>query len=63
MPTYADRLRELAKLLDEDFGSNVQAVSSELWQIASSLVGEYMRRRYDKGEDTRRRFKLDNEVT
>jgi len=40
MPTYADELRRLANLLDEDFDKNLWDVEIELSKIHRSLFKE-----------------------
>lgn len=37
MPTYADRLRELAKMLDDDWKLNKDEVSKDLHRISVEL--------------------------
>ena len=43
MPTYADELRRLAKMLDDDFYGNVADVVEELKRILFSLLRERIR--------------------
>ena len=38
MPTYADLLREQAKLLDEDFAKHVVVVIPQLLEISRKLM-------------------------
>ena len=47
MQSYADRLRELADLLDKDYRGNAGAVAIELLEIARLIVSEVFGRPTD----------------